>query len=207
MKKEITLTTGEKFVLELPATDNDYRLLGRLKEDCEYYLGYGARQSKHLYYKDEEKMIVAMTEIYDSLAEKPEWLTMSQIAAYEEEMLHPIMDFEEYLKNFDFTLECEGENFRVWDNQRKDYIFEGRLNNVSIADSIEALETYICDSIDDDMEWHIKNHVGPWGVLEERPDYDYESFVNEYKGKGGFTKNYLFKVVMCTADPRLISLS
>lgn len=55
------------------------------------------------------------------------------------------------------------------------------------------------------MEWHIENHVGPWGVLEERPNYDYESFVNEYKDKGGFAKNYLFKVVMCTAEPRLIS--
>lgn len=89
MKKKITLTTGEEFILNLPITDNDYRLLGRLKEDCEYYLGYGARQNKHLYYKDEEKMIVAMTEIYDSLIEKPEWLTMKEIAAYEEEMLHP----------------------------------------------------------------------------------------------------------------------
>ena len=63
-------------------------------------------------------MIVAMTEIYDSLVEKPEWLTMEEIAAYEEEMLYPIMNFEEYLKNFDFALECEGENFRIWDNQR-----------------------------------------------------------------------------------------
>ena len=51
MKKKITLTTGEEFILNLPITDNDYRLLGRLKEDCEYYLGYGARQNKHLYYK------------------------------------------------------------------------------------------------------------------------------------------------------------
>lgn len=44
MEKKITLTTGEEFILNLPITDNDYRLLGRLKEDCEYYLGYGARQ-------------------------------------------------------------------------------------------------------------------------------------------------------------------
>lgn len=205
MEKKIKLTTGEEFTLELPVTDNDYRFLGRLKEDCEYYLGYGARQNKHLYYKDEEKMIVVMTEIYESFVEKPEWLTMEQIAAYEEEMLHPIMSFEEYLNNFDFTLECEGENFRIWDNQKKKYVFEGRLNNVSIADSIEELTTYICDSIDNDMEWHIENHVGPWGMLEERPDYDYGSFVNEYKGKGGFTKNYLFKAITCTANPRLIS--
>lgn len=132
---------------------------------------------------------------------------MEEIAAYEEQMLHPIMNFEEYLKNFDFALECEGENFRIWDNQRKDYISEGRLNNVSIADSIEELTTYICDSIDEDIEWHIENHIGPWGALKERPDCDYESFVNEYKDKDGFAKNYLFKVMMCTAIPRLISLS
>lgn len=207
MEKKITLTTGEEFILNLPVTDNDYRLLGRLKEDCEYYLGYGARQNKHLYYKDEEKIIVAMTEIYDSLVEKPEWLTIEQIAAYEEQMLRPIMNFEEYLKNFDFTLKCEGENFRIWDNQREDYVFEGRLNNVSIADSIEELTTYICDSIDEDMQYHIENHIGPWGMLEEKPICDYESFINEYKDRGGFAKNYLFKVMMCTAIPRLISLS
>lgn len=55
------------------------------------------------------------------------------------------------------------------------------------------------------MAYYIENHVGPWVMLEERPNYDYESFVNEYKDKGGFTKNYLFKVMMCTANPRLIS--
>ena len=70
---------------------------------------------------------------------------------------------------------------------------------------IEARIPVVGNVIDDDMEWHIENHVGPWGMLEERPDYDYESFVNEYKDKGGFTKNYLFKVMMCTANPRLIS--
>ena len=70
---------------------------------------------------------------------------------------------------------------------------------------VEARIPVVGSVNDDDMEWHIKNHVGPWGVPEERPDYDYESFVNEYKGKGGFTKNYLFKVMMCTANPRLIS--
>lgn len=117
MEKKIKLTTGEEFTLELPVTDNDYRFLGRLKEDCEYYLGCGARQN--IYYHNEEKMIVAMTEVCESLVEKPEWLTMEEIAAYEEEMLHPIMSFGEYLKNFDFTLECEGENFRIWDNQKK----------------------------------------------------------------------------------------
>jgi hypothetical protein len=72
---------------------------------------------------------------------------------------------------------------------------------------VEARILVVGSANDDDMEWYIENHVGPWGVLEERPDYDYESFVNEYKDKGGFAKNYLFRVIMCTAIPRLISLS
>lgn len=32
--------------------ENDYRMLGRLKQDCEYFLGYGAGNEDVLYYKN-----------------------------------------------------------------------------------------------------------------------------------------------------------
>lgn len=61
----------------------NYMLLGRLKSDCEYYLGYGDRNAKHsLWAKDEQKQIDKMREIYDSLKIKPKWLTIEQIDEY-----------------------------------------------------------------------------------------------------------------------------
>lgn len=60
----------------------NYMLLGRLKSDCEYYLGYGGRNAKSLWAHDEKKQIDKMREIYDSLKIKPKWLTREQIDEY-----------------------------------------------------------------------------------------------------------------------------
>ena len=63
-----------------------YMLLGRLKQDCEYYLGCGYRAKKHLWAGDEVEQIKTMKELYASLKEKPEWLTLEDINRYESEM-------------------------------------------------------------------------------------------------------------------------
>ena len=34
-----------------------YRMLSRMKSDCEYYLGYGGRSANHLWALDEAKQI------------------------------------------------------------------------------------------------------------------------------------------------------
>lgn len=61
----------------------NYMLLGRLKSDCEYYLGYGGRNAKHsLLAHDEQAQIDKMRELYDSLPTKTEWLTREQIDEY-----------------------------------------------------------------------------------------------------------------------------
>ena len=61
----------------------NYMLLGRLKSDCEYYLGHGGRNAKHsLWVHDEQKQIDKMRELYESLPIKPEWLTIEQIDEY-----------------------------------------------------------------------------------------------------------------------------
>lgn len=61
----------------------NYMLLGRLKLDCEYYLGDGCRNAKQsLWEHDEQAQIDKMREIYDSLKIKPKWLTMEQIDEY-----------------------------------------------------------------------------------------------------------------------------
>lgn len=64
----------------------EYRLLGRLQQDCEYYLGAGNRSKKHLWALDETLQIQKMKELYQSVPVKPEWITLEAIKEYEEKM-------------------------------------------------------------------------------------------------------------------------
>jgi hypothetical protein len=66
-----------------------YRLLSRMKMDCQYYLGHGNRKPKHLWALNEAEHIDCMKRLWDSFADKdkPEWLTLEQICEYEKEML------------------------------------------------------------------------------------------------------------------------
>lgn len=65
---------------------NDYRLLDRLRTDCNYYLGAGGRSEKHLWAGSVEKQIAKMRELYAALPEKPEWLSEQDIDRYEQQM-------------------------------------------------------------------------------------------------------------------------
>lgn len=65
----------------------DYQLLGRLQQDCDYYLGHGNRAKKHLWAGDEVEQIKKMKDVYASLPEKPEWITLERIEQYEAEMV------------------------------------------------------------------------------------------------------------------------
>ena len=67
----------------------DYQLLARLQQDCEYYLGAGARNKKHLWALDEASQIQKMRALYAGLPEKPEWITLEDIEEYEAAMLRP----------------------------------------------------------------------------------------------------------------------
>ena len=67
-------------------SQDDYRLLSRLKADCDYYLGAGGRAEKHLWAGSTEAQIAKMRELYDALSEKPEWLTEQDIDRYESQM-------------------------------------------------------------------------------------------------------------------------
>lgn len=64
----------------------EYQLLGRLQQDCEYYLGAGSRNKKHLWALDEVLQIQKMKELYEGLPVKPEWITLDEINAYEEKI-------------------------------------------------------------------------------------------------------------------------
>lgn len=64
---------------------NDYRLLSRMKSDCDYYLNT-SKHPKHLWAGDEQAQINKMKEIWNNLKEKPEWLSMEDINDYAQRM-------------------------------------------------------------------------------------------------------------------------
>lgn len=64
-----------------------YMLLSRLKADCEFYLGFGARNAKRLWAQNESRQIQKMKELYAALPEKPVWITLADISRYEQEMV------------------------------------------------------------------------------------------------------------------------
>ncbi len=67
-----------------------YRRLNALKSDCEYFLGAGGRNEKHLSEGGSvEKQIAKMRELYDAVPDKPEWLTAEDIDRYEQRMTAP----------------------------------------------------------------------------------------------------------------------
>ena len=68
---------------------DDYRLLSRLKDDCDYFLGVGGRAEKHLWAGNVREQIAKMRELYAALPDEPEWLTMEDIDRYAQRMKPP----------------------------------------------------------------------------------------------------------------------
>ena len=85
------MTTVElkKTIADFQKSGNEfcYMMLSRMQNDCLYYLGYGNKNNKHLWAKNEYDQIELMRMLYDILPEKPEWLTKEQIEEYADEML------------------------------------------------------------------------------------------------------------------------
>lgn len=68
-----------------------YQLLGRLIQDCKYYLGYGNRCDRHLWAGDPKKQIAKMKELWHGFEEKPQWTSLEEIEDFERQMIgtHP----------------------------------------------------------------------------------------------------------------------
>jgi hypothetical protein len=66
-----------------------YQMLGRLNQDCKYFLGNGQGNSKNLWANTPEEHIEYMLALFNAFSEeeKPEWLSMSMILSYRDEML------------------------------------------------------------------------------------------------------------------------
>ena len=70
-------------------SSDDYRLLSRLKADCDYFLGAGGRAEKHLWAGNVREQIAKMRELYAALSDEPKWLTMEDIDRYAQRMEPP----------------------------------------------------------------------------------------------------------------------
>jgi hypothetical protein len=57
----------------------NYMLLGRLQQDCNYFLGNGDGYEPHLWAGNVEDQIAKMKELYNKVPEKPEWLSLEDI--------------------------------------------------------------------------------------------------------------------------------
>ena len=89
--------------------ENEYRLLGRLKADCEYFLGWGGRAEKHLWAGNVREQIAKMRELYAALPEKPEWLTPEDIDRYAQRMEPPyeVAVYHHFENGFDERLDYQ----------------------------------------------------------------------------------------------------
>ena len=87
----------------------DYVLLDRLRADCDYFLGAGGRSEKHLWAGSVHAQIKKMRELYDALAEKPEWLTAEAIDRYAAQMAAPyqVAAYHHFENGFDDKLDYQ----------------------------------------------------------------------------------------------------
>ena len=88
---------------------DEYRLLGRLKADCDYFLGAGGRAEKHLWAGNVREQIAKMRELYAALPEKPEWLTSEDIDRYAQRMEPPyeVVVYHHFENGFDERLDYQ----------------------------------------------------------------------------------------------------
>ena len=106
IREDKFFTEQEKSLLE---NNPDYRLLGRLRADCEYFLGAGNRAEKHLWAGSVYAQIVKMRELYDALPQKPEWLTKEMIDDYAERMAprYQVVAYHHFENGFDEKLDYQ----------------------------------------------------------------------------------------------------
>ena len=93
----------------LEQRSDDYRLLSRLKADCDYFLGAGGRAEKHLWAGNVREQIAKMRELYAALPEKPEWLTQKDIDHYAQRMEPPfeVVVYHHFENGFDERLDYQ----------------------------------------------------------------------------------------------------
>ena len=166
--------------------NGQYRLLDRLRTDCEYFLGAGQRAEKHLWAGSVEAQIAKMRELYDELPEKPEWLSTEEIDEYARRMSAPeqpeetrILDeaLDAHSGQIDMLMQAVRGELTVGTIRYS--IFEGRPH----ISMIEVLEDYRRQGIATQMLRYLQgqypNEEIEWGYLTEDGSALYRAVVDE----------------------------
>ena len=77
-----------EYATTLRDLQHNYMLLGRMQQDCEYFLGCSNGCEKHLWAGNVEEQIAYMKNLWNEFPEdkKPEWLSFEKILDYEKQM-------------------------------------------------------------------------------------------------------------------------
>ena len=173
---------------DAPAQEDDatYRLLSRLCSDCEYFLGAGQGAEKHLWAGSVKAQIAKMWELYDSLLEKPEWLTVQDIDAHERQMTglesESPAPAEPPYKVALFTPEDAApatENFRITDDALGVGTAKAKYRrNVEAIRTLQQIEDEGRTATTAEQET-LSLYVG-WGGLPDAFDQEKEAWATEY---------------------------
>lgn len=67
--------------------NHDYMMLSRYIRDVDYYLGYGQKSDKCLFFGNAKEQIIEMFKLYNSLTKKPNWINKRQLNKYRAALL------------------------------------------------------------------------------------------------------------------------
>lgn len=156
LKNEGTILSEEQLREEADSPEFKYQLLDRLKSDCEYFLKAGNRNEKHLWAGNVDDQIAKMKELWNSLEEKPEWISMEDIDNYEKEMKQDVKT-ESSTNDTEFYKNTYSKTFNTWKK------YNPQLSDEAIVGIIKALQyngdLYETPNENKDVKTEIKDKV------------------------------------------------
>lgn len=172
----------------------EYRLLDRLRADCEYFLGAGQRAEKHLWAGSVEAQIAKMRELYAQLPEKPNWITLEVINSYArrmaalESVAEPPAEKPEDTRILDEVLDAHNGQIDMLMQAVRGELTVGTIRYSIFEERphismIEVLEDYRRQEIATKMLRYLQgqypNQEIEWGYLTEDGSVLYRAVVDE----------------------------
>ena len=141
-----------------PASQENYRLLSRLKADCDYFLGAGKRAEKHLWSGYVRTHLDKMRELYAAHPEKPEWLAPEDIGRYDRLMAPPYQVV-------------------VYPNEEKGFVDKQRYQ--TLAEAEQAAQKYVDGVMEGESDFAYEG-AAVYDIHENRWLCVFRNFPNQY---------------------------
>ena len=157
------------------SAEDQYMLLDRLRSDCEYYLGNGNRNPKHLWAGNEQGQIAEMRKIYNQLPEKPDWISEEDIDRYEREMIGIDKDLTR-------GPESEETIKGMLRRARKDVGLD--TSDLDESDKMEEIvEEVVEEIVNESKDWTPEEIQKASEVMKKKGHLGYEEFTKEWDKK------------------------